>query len=134
VGTGPTQFMLEAAQQQPGIIVTGRVPDMRPYLADASVIVVPLLQGGGTRFKILEAFAAGCPVVSTAKGAEGLKVVDGEHLLIRNEVTELVEGVSQIWSEPSLGKRLAGSAYELVKAEYDWERVGCNVEEALQEL
>lgn len=134
VGHKPTPKMLEAAQGDSGIIVTGDVPDVRPYLAAASVMVVPLRHGGGTRLKILEAFAAGCPVVSTAKGAEGLRAFDGEHLLIRDEINAIVEGICQLWSDPSLGKRLANSAYELVKAEYSWQAVGRKVESAIREL
>jgi glycosyltransferase involved in cell wall biosynthesis len=134
VGHSPTQQMLEAAQRDSGIIVTGEVPDVRPYLAAASVMVVPLRHGSGTRLKILEAFAAGCPVVSTAKGAEGLKAKDGEHLLIRDEIEAIIEGVCQLWSDPSLGQKLANSAYELVKAEYSWSVIGQKVESAIQEL
>jgi glycosyltransferase involved in cell wall biosynthesis len=134
VGRKPTQFMLEAAKREPGIIVTGSVPEVHPYLAAASIMVVPLLQGGGTRLKIVEAFAAGCPVISTAKGAEGIKAVDGEHLLIRNEVEEIVEGICQLWSNPSFADTLAHSAYELVQAEYSWEAVGRKVELAIQKL
>ncbi len=131
VGQNPTPLMREVAKTNPGIIVTGRVPEVLPYLAATSVVVVPLLQGGGTRLKILEAFSAGCPVVSTTKGAEGLKAKDGEHLLIRDKMDEIVAGVSQIWSEPSLGEKLAKSAYELVKNEYSWEAVSRQVEPAL---
>ncbi|MBK1989589.1 glycosyltransferase [Sphaerospermopsis aphanizomenoides BCCUSP55] len=134
VGRKPTQFMLEAAKKEPGIIVTGSIPDVKPYLAAASVMVVPLLQGGGTRLKIVEAFAAGCPVISTAKGAEGIKAIDGEHLLIRNEVEEIVQGICQLWSDPNLADKLAHSAYELVQAEYSWEAVGNKVNLAVQEL
>lgn len=134
VGRKPTQRMQELAKREPGIIITGGVPDVRPYLAAASAVVIPLLQGGGTRLKILEAFAAGRPVVSTAKGAEGLRVRDGEHLLIRNDVEGLVAGVCQLWSNPSLGEKLAHSAYELVQAEYSWEAVGRRVEPAVQKL
>jgi glycosyltransferase involved in cell wall biosynthesis len=134
VGRNPTQRMLEAAKRDSGIIVTGEVADVRPYLAAASVMAVPLRHGGGTRLKILEAFAAGCPVVSTAKGSEGLKVKDGEHLLIGDEIEEIVEGVCQLWSEPARGQKLANSAYELVRAEYSWEAVGRRVESAVREL
>jgi glycosyltransferase involved in cell wall biosynthesis len=126
--------MQAAAKREPSIIVTGSVADVRPYLAAASVMVVPLLQGGGTRLKILEAFAAGCPVVSTAKGAEGIKARDGEHLLIRNEVEELVAGVCQLWSNRSLREKLASSAYELVQAKYSWQAVGRKIELAVQKL
>ncbi len=134
VGRNPTQRMKETAERDSGIIVTGEVADVRPYLAAASVMAVPLRHGGGTRLKILEAFAVGCPVVSTAKGAEGLKVKDGEHLLIRDEIEAIVEGVCQLWSEPSLGQKLTNSAYELVQAEYSWEAVGRRVESAVREL
>ncbi len=132
VGRNPTPFMLDAANKDAQIIVTGSVPDVRPYLAAASVMVVPLIQGGGTRLKILEAFAAGCPVVSTAKGAEGLKIKDGEHLLIKDSIEELVAGVCQVWSDPALGEKLAGCGYELVQEEYSWESVGGRVEEAVK--
>jgi len=134
VGQKPTQFMEKAAKENRSIIVTGRVPEVLPYLAAASVFVVPLLKGGGTRLKILEAFSAGCPVVSTAKGAEGLKAKDGEHLLIRDKMDEVVAGVLQIWSEPSLAEKLANSAYELVKNEYSWETVSCRIKSAISEM
>jgi polysaccharide biosynthesis protein PslH len=134
VGRNPTQKMEEAAQNDPGIIVTGQVPDIRSYLAAASVVVAPLLEGGGTRLKILEAFAANRPVVSTSKGAEGLRVRDNEHLLIRDKTEEIVAGVCQLWSDESLGKKLAAAAYEVVKAEYSWQAVGCTVEEAIEDL
>ena len=134
VGRNPNQRMVEAAQRDSGIIVTGAVSDIRPYLAVATVMAVPLRHGGGTRLKILEAFAAKCPVVSTAKGAEGLQANDGEHLLIRDEAEGMVEGVCQLLSDPSLGARLANSAYELVKTEYSWQAVGKKIESAIREL
>jgi glycosyltransferase involved in cell wall biosynthesis len=134
VGRVPTPAMLDAAKRDSDIIVTGSVPDVRPYLAATRVMLVPLRQGGGTRFKILEAFAAGCPVVSTSKGAEGLKVKDGKQLLIRDSVEEIVAGVCQLWSDLKLGKKLADAAYEVVKAEYSWEAVGRRVEKAMLAL
>lgn len=134
VGKNPTPYMQKAAKQEPGIIVTGSIPDVRPYLATGGVMAVPLLQGGGTRLKILEAFAAGCPVVSTAKGAEGLNARDGEHLLIREEIEAIVEAIGQIWSEPSWGDKLAQAAYQLVAAEYSWEAAQEKVVQAIQKI
>lgn len=134
MGSGATQEMRQAAQQDADIIVTGRVPDVRPYTTGASVMVVPLLQGGGTRLKILEAFAAHCPVVSTHKGAEGLAVQDGEHLLLRDTSEDLVDAVSQVWSKPELRASLATAAYDLVKAEYSWESTAQKVHQALEIL
>jgi glycosyltransferase involved in cell wall biosynthesis len=134
VGARPTESMLAAARREPGIVVTDQVPDVRPYLAAASLMVVPLNKGGGTRLKILEAFAAGCPVVSTTKGAEGLSAKDGEHLLIRNSIDEIVAGISQLLSDRSVGETLARSAYEFVKAQYSWEAINQRVEASIQEL
>jgi glycosyltransferase involved in cell wall biosynthesis len=134
VGRNPTQKMQEIAAKAPGIVLTGGVADVRPYLAAASVVAVPLRQGGGTRLKILEAFAAGCPVVSTAKGVEGLKVKDGEQLLIRESAEEIAAGVSQIWSDAALSQKIIDSAYELVKAKYSWEAVAQKIEQAVQQV
>ena len=134
VGRNPTQSMLEAAKVDSNIIITGWIPDVKTYLAAASLMIVPLLQGGGTRLKILEAFAAGCPVVSTSKGVEGLKARDGEQLLVRDSVEGLVEGVCQLWSAPSLREKLASAAYQLIKAEYSWKAVSDQVKPAVEEL
>lgn len=134
VGRDPTKHMKQAAKNDSGIIVTGKVPDVRPYFAAASVVVVPLLEGGGTRLKILEAFAAGLPVVSTSKGAEGLKAQDGKIFLIRDSIEDIVAGIVQLWSDPSLGKRLADAAYELVREKYSWQAVSYSVNKAIEDL
>ena len=134
VGTSPTPAMQAAAECNPNIVVTGEVPDVRPYLAAADVMVVPLRQGSGTRLKIIEAFAAGCPVVSTAKGAEGLKAVDGEHLLIRETVDGIAQAVMQLWSDPKQAQRLAQAAFELVQTQYSWRISSQRIAQAVQKL
>jgi glycosyltransferase involved in cell wall biosynthesis len=110
----------------PGVKVTGMVPDLRPYYRDALAAVVPLRTGGGTRLKILEAMAAGVPVVSTPLGAEGLGVSDGEHAL-------LVEaGDGEGWAAALVGlaerperrRQLTEEGLRLVKGRYDWEILG----------
>ena len=77
----------------PGVTVSGTVPDVRPWLESAEVVVVPLLSGGGTRIKILEAFSAGRAVVSTTIGAEGIDVVDREHLLLADDPASFAAAV-----------------------------------------
>ena len=134
VGRDPTKQMKQAAKNDPGIIVTGKVPDVRPYLAAASVVVVPLLEGGGTRLKILEAFAGGRPVVSTSKGAEGIEARDGEHLLIRDTVEDIIAEVSKLWSEPNLGQKLTSAAYTLITEKYSWQAVSYRVNKAIEDL
>jgi glycosyltransferase involved in cell wall biosynthesis len=114
VGRDPTPQMLQAVQEFPGIQVTGAVKDVRPYLALAEVLAVPLRQGGGTRLKILEAFAAGCAVVSTTKGAEGLAVQSGVQLLIRESPTDMAAGVAQLWENVEMRSDLIQAAWDLV--------------------
>ncbi len=134
VGRSPTKKMLAIAQKDPDIILTGSVPEVQPYVAAASVMVVPLLHGGGTRLKIVEAFASGCPVISTAKGVEGIEAIDGKHLLIRNTIEEIIEGIEKLWSQPSLSLELRNNAYELVKQEYSWEANYQRVQKVINNL
>lgn len=134
VGARPTQSMLAAAEKDPSIIVTGKVPDVRPYLAAADLMAVPLKMGGGTRLKILEAFAAGCPVVSTSKGAEGITAINGKHLLIGDGLDDIVSAIARILSDPAYGRTLADSAYELVKAEYSWDAIAQQVDKTIKAL
>ena len=134
MGRAPTREMFEAAEQGEGIEVTGAVPDVRPYLAAASAMPVPLFEGGGTRFKVLEAFAAGVPVVSTAKGAEGLEAVPGEHFLLAESAPEFVEQLRVLRLDAELGRELAARAHELVSERYSWDAAGRTVAAALARL
>lgn len=134
IGSKPTEYMLSMAKKDPSIIVSGRVPDMRPYFAAASTVIVPLLQGSGTRLKILEAFASGRPVVSTSKGCEGIEAIDGEHLLIGDTTDALVDNVNKIWSDRELSEKISQSAFKLFEQRYSWEAVSINVGDAIKDL
>ncbi len=134
VGRTPRNWMWAAAQENPQIVVTGTVPDVRPYLAAAQVMVVPLMQGGGTRLKILEAFAAGRAVVSTAKGAEGIAAVDGQHLLLREEGEAMAAAVVALWEDPGLYQALTAAALDLVQQTYSREAIAQPIHQALTQL
>jgi glycosyltransferase involved in cell wall biosynthesis len=120
VGAAPTHAMLAAAACDPGILVPGRVPDVRPYLGLCDIVVVPLEHGSGTRLKVLEAFAAGKPVVATAKAVEGLVVRDGEHLLIAEDPAAFAGAVARLLREPELGEALTRAAFALLEERYAW--------------
>jgi glycosyltransferase involved in cell wall biosynthesis len=114
------------------ITVTGQVPDVRPYFSRATVFIVPLRSGGGTRLKILEAFAAGVPVVSTSLGCEGLEVQDGEHLLIADSPEIFAQQVLQLLGDANLRAKLVMSARRLAETIYDYAVVINEFENALR--
>lgn len=109
-----------ALERSPDVVVTGEVPDTRPYLREAGVVAVPILHGGGTRYKILEALAVGLPVVSTPLGAEGLDVRDGAHLLLR-DVDDFADAIVSVLRDPSWGMELGRNGRRLVESSYSLE-------------
>lgn len=107
----------------PGVVVVGTVPDVRPWLARASVVVVPLRAGSGTRLKLLEALAAGKAVVSTRLGAEGVECEHGRHLLLADEPQAFAESVLSLLASPEQRRALGRAGRQLVEEEYAWERI-----------
>ena len=94
----------------PDVEVSGFVPDLGPAYASADVVVVPLRFGGGTRIKLLEAFAHGVPVVATRAAAAGLDVTDGHHLLLADDVRDVAAAVARLATDASLAERLVAEA------------------------
>lgn len=106
--------------QTKNIILAGYVDDIKSLIASCNVSIAPLWSGGGTRLKILEAMAAGTPVVATSKGAEGLLTENGEHILIADQPEIFAQSVIRILSDQELRDFLASNALQLVKTHYDW--------------
>jgi glycosyltransferase involved in cell wall biosynthesis len=122
VGKSPPAKVLQLGKN-PGVVVAGEVPEIHPYLERASLLAVPLLAGGGTRLKILEAFAAGLPVVSTAVGAEGIEAVHGESIMIA-EVDAMSDSIVQILRSPEFAHSIAANARSIANRLYDWRILG----------
>lgn len=101
------------------VTLTGFVDDVRTLIASSWLSLSPLLVGGGTRLKILEAMALHTPVVATSKGAEGLGARAGEHILIADTPEAYAEAVLLLWRDPALRQRLADNAYQFVAEQYD---------------
>jgi glycosyltransferase involved in cell wall biosynthesis len=112
--------MNRPVSQNVNVTLTGFVDDVRPMIARSWVSLVPILHGGGTRLKILEAMALRTPVVSTRKGAEGLDVQNGVDLLIADEPQDFANMVVRLLKEPELHHRLAENANKLVATNYNW--------------
>ena len=126
VGAGSGARVRELARQ-PGVELVGAVADVAPWYRDAHVAIAPIRAGGGTRIKILEAFAQGRPVVTTTIGIEGIAAEDGRHALVRDDPTELAAACLRLLREPALGARLAREAGELFRRAYSHESLAAAV-------
>jgi glycosyltransferase involved in cell wall biosynthesis len=120
VGRNPSGVAAYTAGD-PRIEVVGPVDDAIAELAKSRVAVVPLRTGSGTRLKILEAWAAGLPVVSTSVGAEGLGARDGEHLILADNALGLSDTVTRLLSCPELCTSLSNAGRLLLEKEFTWE-------------
>jgi glycosyltransferase involved in cell wall biosynthesis len=123
VGRNPYPGLVNLSRRDPGITVSGRVDDVRPYMERASAYVAPLRIGGGTRLKIFEAMAMELPVISTTVGAEGLPVRHGSELLIADTPEEFTSSVVRLLTDDSLARRLGASGAAMVRNSCGWERV-----------
>ena len=132
VGRSPYPSLVELAQRDPNIAVTGRVDDVRPYIEEATAFIVPIRIGGGTRLKIYEAMAMEKPVISTTVGAEGLPLHDGKELLLADDPKAFADAVVKVLSDSNLATRLGQSAAELVRQNFGWRGVSVNMAQVCQ--
>jgi sugar transferase (PEP-CTERM/EpsH1 system associated) len=127
VGRGSTAAV-EALRRQ-GVDATGEVPDVRPYLRRAAVVVVPIRMGSGTRLKVVEGLALGKALVSTTVGHEGVDVSGDQHLLIGDDAETFAAQVGRLFEDPALGERLGRAGRELMVREYSWDSAGRRLED-----
>jgi len=118
----------------PRVEIAGFVEDLRPHLAAAAVLVVPLRVGGGTRLKIVEGMAMGRPIVSTTLGAEGIEAVHDRSILIADEPATFAGSVIRLLDDPVLAARLGRSARELAVERYSWPAAARRLEQFLGEI
>lgn len=114
-------------RREHGIHLTGYVDDVRPHVHDAACYVVPLRVGGGTRLKILDAWAMGAPIVSTSIGCEGLEGRDGENILIRDEADSFADAVIEVLNDAELRGSLGSNGRKTAIDTYDWSVIGAHM-------
>jgi polysaccharide biosynthesis protein PslH len=131
VGRTPPPSIAALARGDPYFRVTGTVPDVRPYLWEAALSIVPLRIGGGTRLKIYESMAAGCPVVSTAIGAEGLDATHGETIAIADAPEDFARLCLELAADAQARNKMAAMAMEMVASRYSWDQVARRFEQIL---
>src|SRR2546430_5782684 len=127
LGGGASDEVRRHYRDRYAVELTGYVPDVRPYVRDAACYVVPLRVGGGTRLKILDAWAMGKAVVSTAVGCEGLAAEDGRNILIRDDPDGFGQAVCAVLRDAALRQRLGAGGRRTVELQYSWERIGESV-------
>ena len=123
VGRHPSPELLAAARD-PRVTVAGFVEDVRPYLASAQICVYPIRDGGGTRLKVLDAFAMGKPLVATRLTVEGIEAVDGVHYVSAETAEEFVNAIRRLAAHEEESGDLGREARALVDKRYGWEQIG----------
>jgi len=134
VGRAPSPRLRAIVEKEPGVEITGWVPDVRPHLAKAEVVVVPLRVGGGTRIKIPEAMAMAKAVVSTPIGAEGLPFRDGREIRIAEQPEQFARAVIELLNNGPLRNSIARTARDEVVIHHGWEAVVARVEQILEQV
>ncbi len=134
VGRNPSQRMQNLTARIPNVQLTGWVEDVRPYLAQRAVCIVPLRIGGGTRLKIYEAMSMAKAVVSTSIGAEGLPIKNGEHLLVADNPAGFAVSTLRLLSDPSYRAQVGRAARDLVEQNYSWAKVSNDFGQILENV
>jgi glycosyltransferase involved in cell wall biosynthesis len=132
IGQNPSKQIQSLANEK-GAQVLGFVEDVRPFLARAGLMVVPIRIGSGTRLKILSAMAMAKVVVSTSVGCEGIEARDGQELLIADSADDMARQVAEVLQNPSLQKRLGENGRKLVEEKYSWARIARIMDDVYQE-
>jgi glycosyltransferase involved in cell wall biosynthesis len=124
VGQSPSKEIRELAAADDSIELPGFVDDIRPWVARAAVYIVPLRVGGGTRLKIVDAMAQGKAIVSTSLGCEGIRVTDGNNILIADEPDAFACKVAMLLDDSALRQMLGQAARRLAEQKYSWPHLG----------
>jgi sugar transferase (PEP-CTERM/EpsH1 system associated) len=123
VGRNPPAALVDLSKEDPALVITGRVDDVRPYIEGAAVYIVPLRIGGGTRLKIFEAMAMEKAVVSTTVGAEGLPLTNGVELLLADEPQTFADAVIKLFGDSQYATELGQRAASVVRENHGWRQV-----------
>mgnify|MGYP000151674620 CR=1 FL=1 len=134
IGSSPPPAITELGRRRMGIVVTGEVDDMAPYLARCLLYVCPLRIGVGFSGKILQAMSAGLPVVATSLAAQGFPVEPGHNIMLADTPSLMIANISLLLTDRILRAKIADRAREMVIARFSWPRCVDTLEAALREV
>lgn len=134
VGGAPTPELLKQAQENPNIKAVGYVEDVRPYMQRAMVFIAPLKSGSGTKLKVLNALSLGNAVVTTSIGAEGIKVINNENIIIADDPQEFADKTVYLLENPEIARKMGEKARRVVEKYYDWEIIGHKIRKEYHEV
>jgi len=134
IGFGGIPSALSDLQHDARVEFRGEVESVIPHYHEATIAIVPLLQGSGVREKILEAMSLGNPVVSTTKGAEGIEYEAGRHLFLADEPRAFADDVCRLLEEENLFEEMRRTARQFVEERYDWEALGHKINNLVDSL
>ena len=132
VGKDPTQSVRKLADCDPRVVVTGTVSDMRSYLRQATIAVVPIVYGAGSQFKVMEAAACGTPVVASRRAVLSLQAIDGEHLLVAEDATAFAHHILRLLDDQGLQHRLGMVGRQYVETYHNWNDIAAQLESIYQ--
>ncbi|MGE0406864.1 MAG: glycosyltransferase family 4 protein [Candidatus Korobacteraceae bacterium] len=132
-GRNPAEWMTKWAEEDSRVTLTPNPEDIRPSMDRGAVFLCPIVDGGGTRLKLLDAMAMGKAIVTTSIGCEGLRAVPGRELMVADSPADFSAAVLRLLRDEPLRWKLQQAAREFVVQEYSWNRIGEQLEEAYQE-
>jgi len=124
IGTSPTRRLINLSKHNKNVSAVGYVEDIRPYVSSSSIFIAPMLSGGGTKLKVLNAMSMGKPVVTTNVGAEGIDLQNGENIVIADNPEDYANGIIDLLKSPTLASKIGQNGRKLILRKYDWNVIG----------
>lgn len=134
VGAAPTAEVLSFAQDDPSISVSGNIPDIRQAFATSHVLAAPVWSGKGTRYKVLEALAAGTPVVATTTAVEGLTITSGKQAIVVDDTAQFAAAILDLLKNEDQRDRLRAAGRTFVQEQFDWNLIAHKLDEIYRHI
>lgn len=133
-GANPPQHLIKLSQANENIRITGFIDDIRPFIEQASVYICPIMDGGGTKLKILDALAMAKPIVASAIAAEGIDVEEGRNIMLADSPQDFVDAIGSLFESESLRLEIGKEARKLSEEKYEFAKIGEKLSDFYQKI